>query len=102
GSIIKAREPFPPARVLAITEQVAMALATTHGMGVVHRDLSPGNIFIEKLDGTDRELARVLDFGISKVADGGLTQTTTIMGTPYYMSPEQAQGHAKETDARAD
>src|SRR6185369_2619276 len=52
GSIIKAREPFPPSRVLAITEQVAMALATTHGMGVVHRDLSPGNIFIEKLDGT--------------------------------------------------
>jgi serine/threonine-protein kinase len=104
GTIIKAREPFPPARVLAITEQVAMALATTHGMGVVHRDLSPGNIFIEKLDGTDREIVRVLDFGISKVrnADGGLTHTTTIMGTPYYMSPEQAQGHAKETDPRAD
>jgi serine/threonine protein kinase len=104
GRILRSKEALPPERLLAIVDQVASALATTHGAGVVHRDLSPGNIFIEQIPGSDRELIRVLDFGISKVRDtiGALTHTTTIMGTPYYMSPEQAQGHAKETDSRAD
>jgi serine/threonine-protein kinase len=104
GTILRSKQPLPLEQVLDIVDQVALALATTHGAGVVHRDLSPGNIFIEHIAGSNREIARVLDFGISKVRDAGsgLTHTTTIMGTPYYMSPEQAQGHARETDARAD
>jgi|GEM_PF-6151107 len=104
GSLLAAGRPLPAERVVNIVEQVALALAATHEAGVVHRDLSPGNIFIERLAGTDRDQVRVLDFGISKVRDASsaLTHTKVIMGTPHYMSPEQALGHTKETDARAD
>ena len=88
----------------AITLQVARALARAHAAGLVHRDLKPANIFLVHDD--DREIAKVLDFGIAKsrsvaLGNDSKTKTGSVMGTPYYMSPEQAQG-TKEVDHRSD
>ncbi|MEZ4251764.1 MAG: protein kinase [Polyangiales bacterium] len=78
--------------------QVADALAVAHAHGVVHRDLKPENVVVD-----DQLHARVLDFGIARVADAGgsaLTRVGTVMGTPGYMPPEQAVG--EPVDTRAD
>jgi TolB-like protein/Tfp pilus assembly protein PilF/predicted Ser/Thr protein kinase len=81
---------------VSITRQVAEGLAEAHGLGVVHRDLKPGNIMIDK-EGN----AKVMDFGIARSLLGkGLTGEGAIIGTPEYMSPEQVEG--KEADVRAD
>jgi serine/threonine-protein kinase len=89
--------------VLAIVTQVGRALTKAHARGVVHRDLKPDNIFLVRDD--DREIAKVLDFGIAKASGPGTpgtsTRTGALLGTPYYMSPEQAQG-TKAVDARSD
>ncbi len=86
-----------------IVGQVCRALSRAHQMGIIHRDLKPENIFIVRDD--DREIAKILDFGIAKHMKGEIsgsnTKTGTMMGTPYYMSPEQAQG-TKTVDARSD
>ena len=103
--------PFTPARALAITRQVAAALAAAHKLGIVHRDIKPDNIHIETLsNGT--ELIKVLDFGIAKLREGAggsgsggytPTQTGMVMGTPQYISPEQAMGQSgDQIDGRAD
>ncbi|WP_169791675.1 serine/threonine-protein kinase [Sandaracinus amylolyticus] len=88
---------------LSIGAQIADALAAAHAAGIVHRDLKPENVIVEDRDGALH--ARVLDFGIARVADapkdtGPLTRVGTVMGTPGYMAPEQALGEA--VDARAD
>ncbi|APR88188.1 Putative serine/threonine-protein kinase pknH [Minicystis rosea] len=91
-----------PAETVRIVAQVARALTRAHAASLVHRDLKPGNIFLARDD--DRELIKVLDFGIAKVsspATGNQTKTGAILGTPYYMSPEQAQG-TKTVDHRTD
>src|SRR5262249_14793553 len=79
------------------------AIAAAHAIGIVHRDLKPANLFVTRAaDGSP--CLKVLDFGISKVSDaskGDVTTTTTIMGTPCYMSPEQLRS-TKDVDARAD
>jgi len=81
----------PLARTVEILRQVAEALAEAHGRGIVHRDLKPSNIMVERV-GT-KDVAKVLDFGIAKLADRpGITATGAIFGTPAYMSPEQARG----------
>jgi len=102
--LIEPGRPMPLARVASILDQTALGLAAAHAAGVVHRDLKPANLFVETLQGSDRELVRILDFGISKIRDASsnLTQTRTIMGTPGYMSPEQAMGRTKEIDSRSD
>ncbi len=82
--------------------QVGRALAKAHGVGLVHRDLKPANIFLTRDE--DREIAKVLDFGVAKVNDSaidGSTKTGAVLGTPYYMSPEQARG-SKAIDHRSD
>jgi serine/threonine-protein kinase len=86
-----------------IVKQVASALAATHAKSIVHRDLKPGNIYLLEVAG-ETDFVKVLDFGISKVrtASTKLTQTTTVMGTPNYMSPEQARGKSEEIDERTD
>jgi serine/threonine-protein kinase len=85
-----------------IVAQVARALVRAHAMGIVHRDLKPENIFL--VPGDDHEVAKVLDFGIAKLDEYSLrdktTKTGSFMGTPYYMSPEQARG--KNIDWRSD
>jgi serine/threonine protein kinase len=85
-----------------IVSQVSRALVRAHAMGIVHRDLKPENIFL--VPGDDHEVAKVLDFGIAKLDQYSLrdktTKTGSFMGTPYYMSPEQARG--KNIDWRSD
>ncbi|HEY3822084.1 MAG TPA: protein kinase [Polyangiaceae bacterium] len=93
-----------PAELLKVVAQVCRALTKAHSVGIVHRDLKPDNIFIVKDD--DREIAKVLDFGIAKATgshaiEGSNTKTGAMLGTPYYMSPEQAQG-TKAVDHRSD
>ena len=88
-----------------IAMQVLSALAAAHAKGVVHRDLKPDNIFLA-LDPTGNYKVKLLDFGISKFMtmkadDMRLTQTGAVLGTPYYMSPEQAEGK-KNLDGRSD
>jgi Protein kinase domain len=92
-----------PQDVGVIITQVSRALTKAHVAGIVHRDLKPDNIFLVHDD--DREIAKVLDFGIAKSnthgIDGSNTKTGAMLGTPYYMSPEQAQG-VKAVDHRSD
>ena len=94
---------LPPAVVNAVVQQVCRALSKAHAAGVVHRDLKPDNIFLVTDD--DREIVKILDFGVAKSAsqaiDGSNTKTGAMLGTPYYMSPEQAQG-IKSVDSRSD
>jgi len=93
-----------PRRVAEIGAQVCEGLAVAHGEGVLHRDLAPDNVFLVASTGGD--VVKLLDFGIATFVSGStdrfgaLTRTNAVIGTPYYMSPEQV--HAKELDARSD
>jgi len=87
--------------IVDLVLQACEALAEAHALGIVHRDIKPANFFItRRADGT--ALLKVLDFGISKtpVANGPLTVSQAVMGTPAYMSPEQVMG--EEVDGRSD
>ncbi len=90
--------PLPLAEVLRVGREVADGLAAAHDKGMVHRDIKPGNVWLEG----DRRRAKVLDFGLARpVTDGAaLTQAGTVVGTPSYMAPEQARGEA--VDSRCD
>jgi eukaryotic-like serine/threonine-protein kinase len=98
--------PLPVDDAIEYVVQACEAIAAAHAMGIVHRDLKPANIFLART-GDGRPCIKVLDFGISKIsgsspgASGGLTSTTTIMGTPCFMSPEQLRS-TRDVDARAD
>jgi serine/threonine-protein kinase len=94
--------PLDPARIIRISKQIASALALAHRHEIIHRDLKPQNIMITK-DAEGREVAKLLDFGIAKTLDEGATQLTATgfsLGTPQYMSPEQAYG--RQVDGRSD
>ncbi len=102
-TLAKAGGKLPPAQVNTIIQQVCRALTKAHAGGIVHRDLKPDNIFLVNDD--DRQIVKILDFGVAKqtsqAIDGSNTKTGAMLGTPYYMSPEQAQG-IKSVDARSD
>ncbi len=94
---------LPATDVVRMVRQVASALMATHNKGIVHRDLKPANIYLLEVAG-ETDFVKVLDFGISKVrsASTKLTRTSSIMGTPNYMSPEQAKGKIEDIDERTD
>ncbi len=109
--VIHHQAPMPVPRACRIAKQVAAALDAAHLLGIIHRDIKPGNIFLTRREaGAGEELAKVLDFGIAKIKEahlsaGGatLTRTGTSIGTPAYMSPEQAMGKTGDgLDGRAD
>jgi tetratricopeptide (TPR) repeat protein/predicted Ser/Thr protein kinase len=88
SSLLEERQKLPPEEAVRILRQVCSALEIAHQEGVVHRDLKPQNIMVE-----DNGRACVMDFGLARSMETtGLTQVGAIMGTPAYMSPEQAKG----------
>src|SRR5262245_1693853 len=98
-----ARGALPLRDVVPIVTQVASALGAAHAAGIVHRDLKPQNIFLIERGGR-HDFVKVVDFGISKMRDRSslITADQAVMGTPFYMSPEQAMGQVRDVDARTD
>ncbi len=95
-TVLKQRRKLPPKEAARIIQQVCRALEAAHSEGVTHRDLKPPNIMLE-----ENGRALVMDFGIARSVEmSGLTQTGMLVGTPEYMSPEQARG--EKVDTRSD
>ncbi|HEY0710946.1 MAG TPA: serine/threonine-protein kinase [Polyangia bacterium] len=95
-------ETLSPVKVGRLITQIASALDAAHRRGVVHRDLKPENIMLLSELGQE-DFVKVVDFGISKAYGGHrITSESTILGTPQYMAPEQAQGRHDEVDPRTD
>ena len=98
---LRSKGRLPPHEVVAIVRQVCKALTKAHDLGIIHRDIKPENIFLLESD-DDEPFVKLLDFGIAKDADEvSVTSTGAAVGTPHYMSPEQAVG-AKSLDHRSD
>ncbi|HKD18029.1 MAG TPA: serine/threonine-protein kinase, partial [Thermoanaerobaculia bacterium] len=96
STILKKQGKLPNERLLKIFRQVAEGLKAAHDQGVIHRDLKPQNIMIDSHDHV-----YVTDFGLAKHAEqSGMTQTGAVIGTPFYMSPEQVKG--EPVDQRSD
>ena len=97
--------PLPPARAVVVAQQIAASLADAHAHGIVHRDLKPDNVMLTER-GKDRDVVRVLDFGIAKLRDddrqtvNAMTRAGDLIGTPQYMAPEQIRG--EQVDGRTD
>lgn len=104
ADLLTGPELLPIPRLIDITAQTLSALDAAHQARIVHRDLKPDNIFVTKI-GDRKDFVKLLDFGISKLLDQDavlqLTQTGTVLGTPFYMAPEQAKG-SKQIDHRVD
>jgi serine/threonine-protein kinase len=102
--LVRESGPLPSGRVVYLLRQVCGALAEAHAAGLVHRDLKPGNVIVATLGGQG-DVAKLLDFGLvqdlSADVEQRLTQAGTVLGTPAYMSPEQAAGESA-VDARSD
>jgi hypothetical protein len=104
---IRARTRLTAGEIYPIMHQLLEALAAAHGAGIIHRDLKPDNVYLLKSRGGKADFVKLLDFGISKFnqlsGDSGfsMTRTGAVMGTPYYMAPEQAKG-SRELDHRVD
>jgi serine/threonine-protein kinase len=103
GRIVRKSGPLPAERCAKVIIQVCSSLAEAHGLGIVHRDLKPENIFLLSGQG-ENDVVKVLDFGLAKLREsselGEVTSRGAIVGTPYYMSPEQIRGEA--ADPRSD
>jgi len=107
SELIMRDAPLPVERSLAIVKQVSSALGAAHNKGIVHRDVKPENVYLVRR--SDQDFVKVVDFGVSKAVhtqeEGSewqrLTRTGAVLGTPLFMSPEQAAGK-EDIDARAD
>ena len=95
GTLLEEGTRFKPEKVIALVSQVAAALDYAHSRGVVHRDIKPSNLIVHEAD-----KVKVTDFGIAKLADSEITHAGALLGTPSYMSPEQAMG--EKLDGRSD
>src|SRR5215510_6275537 len=104
---IQARGRLSPQEATSVMLQLLEGLGAAHGAGIIHRDLKPDNVYLVRSKRGQADFVKILDFGISKFnklnKDSGMSMTRTgaVMGTPYYMSPEQAKG-SKEMDHRSD
>ena len=107
GGRIKSRGRLAPTELYPIAHQLLAALGAAHTAGIIHRDLKPDNVYLLRSRSGMADFVKLLDFGISKFnqlsSDSGfsMTRTGAVMGTPYYMAPEQAKG-AKDADHRVD
>jgi serine/threonine-protein kinase len=103
GEALKRRGALPLPEVAEILQQAARGLNAAHKLGIIHRDLKPDNIFLTRGD-EDQLMVKVVDFGIAKLRESSShTQTGMVLGTPAYMSYEQASGmRSDELDARSD
>jgi len=95
SDLIERPEQLPLERVLDLMAQLCSGLGAAHRVGVYHRDIKPGNLFVRN-DG----ILKILDFGIARLSSSKMTSVGFIVGTPAYMSPEQARGET--IDARSD
>jgi eukaryotic-like serine/threonine-protein kinase len=104
GKVLTRTGPLPLPRVVDITDQLSSALTAAHLEGVVHRDMHPQNVFVMPATGGQGERVKILDFGISKIASISqkITGMAAVLGTPQYMSPEQAEGKIDQLDASSD
>jgi serine/threonine protein kinase len=107
AQIVEREGALPIGRALALVRQCLLALGEAHRKGIVHRDMKPDNILVEQESGGRGDLARVCDFGIAKITDGGADDSGaggltggSVIGTPHYMAPEQGAGD--KVDTRAD
>ncbi|MCE9584888.1 MAG: protein kinase [Planctomycetes bacterium] len=111
--LVKEQGAFPPRTALRIIRDIARALHFAHQKGIIHRDVKPGNIMVasvgraatSSVSGEARPMRVLLgDFGLARdlSAGGGLTLSGNLLGTPAYMSPEQAAGRTKQVDAKSD
>ena len=104
---IKRNGRLAPKEVSPIAQQLLFGLEMAHEARIVHRDLKPDNVFLVREHAGQRDFVKILDFGISKfnplAGDDGMsmTKTGTVMGTPFYMAPEQAKG-SRDVDHRSD
>jgi len=103
---LERRGRMTPVETTHVINQVSRALAKAHSAGIVHRDLKPENVFLVRDDEDGTDIAKVVDFGIAKFTDTSMgvsssTRTGSVLGTPYYMSPEQARG-LRSVDFRSD
>jgi serine/threonine-protein kinase len=109
AALLASRGPLPLPEVAEYVLQACEAISEAHALGIVHRDLKPSNLYLtQRVDGTP--VVKVLDFGISKVSAStntltagtpSRTQTSALMGSPFYMSPEQ-MASSRDVDARSD
>jgi len=103
--LVRRHGPLPPQRAVYLLRQMCAALREAHAIGLIHRDIKPGNIIVGERGGL-HDVAKLLDFGLVRTTAGAavsesLTQHGMLVGTPAYMSPEQAGGDG-EVDARSD
>jgi serine/threonine-protein kinase len=100
GRLLRQRGRLPATEAVEYVLQALTGVAAAHLHGIIHRDLKPANLF--RADRRDRSrIVKVLDFGISKMSDGGETTTDAMLGSPAYISPEQARS-TKSVDGRTD